>query len=86
MELAVATLGFDAVAIARPSLLAGDRGSLMQAARPAEKMALWAFGLFKPFIPANYRSVEASEVAHALVKALKSARAGQHVLLPSELH
>ena len=86
MESALVTLGFDAVVIARPSLLAGDRDSLKQAARPAEKLALWAFRLFKPFIPANYRTVEASEVAHALVNALKSTRAGQHVLLPSELH
>ena len=86
MESAVATLGFDTVVIARPSLLAGDRGSLMQAARPAEKMALWAVGLFKPLIPANYRPVEASQVAHALVNALKSARAGHRVLLSSELH
>lgn len=85
MESAVATLGFDAVVIARPSLLAGDRKSLLQATRPAEKIALWAFALFKPLIPANYRPVEASEVADALVNALKSTRAGLLVLLPSEL-
>ena len=85
MESAVATLGFDAVVIARPSLLAGDRGPLLQSTRPAEKIALWAFGLFKPFVPANYRPVDASEVAHALVNALKSARAGMQVLLPSQL-
>ena len=85
MEAAVATLGFDAVVIARLSLLAGDRGSLMQAARRAEKMALWAAGLFKPFIPANC-PVEASQVAHALVNALKSACAGQRIFLSSGLH
>ena len=85
MESAVATLGFDAVVIARPSLLAGDRKSLLQATRPAEKIALWAFALFKPLIPANYRPVEASEVADALVNALKSTRAGLLFLLPSEL-
>ena len=90
MEAAVVTLGFDAVVdtvvIARLSLLAGHRGSMMQAARRAEKMALWTVGLFKPRIPANYRPVELSQVAHALVNALKAACAGRRVLQSSELH
>lgn len=86
MEEAVNQLGFDALVIARPSLLAGDRASLLQAARPVETIALWVAGALKPFIPANYRPVEASEVAHALVNALRSAHAGRRVLLSSDLH
>ncbi|OYY54105.1 MAG: hypothetical protein B7X59_01505 [Polaromonas sp. 39-63-203] len=86
MEEAVSQLGFDAVVIARPSLLAGDRASLMQESRSAETIALWAAALLKPFIPANYRPVQASQVAHALVNALKSARTGQRLLLSSDLH
>ena len=57
MEDAISELGFQTVVIARPSLLAGNRDALKQPERVAEKLSLLAFKLFKPLIPANYRSV-----------------------------
>ena len=85
MEVAVSQLGFEAVVIARPSLLAGDRDVLKQPERVAEKLSLVAFKLFKPLIPANYRSIQASSVAHAMVSTLQTAGAGKHVLLSGEM-
>ena len=86
MELAVAGLGFDAVVVARPSLLAGNRDALKQPGRVAEKMSLFAINLFKPLVPANYQPVEADDVAKSLVEAVQAAHSGTRVLLSSELH
>jgi uncharacterized protein YbjT (DUF2867 family) len=85
MEDAVAALGFDAVVIARPSLLAGDRDALKQPGRAVEKMSLFAINLFKPLVPANYRPVEADDVAQSLVDAVQAANSGTRVMLSSEL-
>ncbi|MCY1168912.1 hypothetical protein D9M73_89240 [compost metagenome] len=86
MEAAVSSLGFATVVIARPSLLAGDRASLKQAQRLGEKLALSAFKWINPLLPANYRSVEAGQVAHALVNTLQSAATGCHILLSGEIN
>ena len=85
MEAAVSQLGFDTVVIARPSLLAGDRDALRQTERAAEKLSLMAFKLFKPLIPANYRSIQASSVARAMVNTLQAAGGGKHVLLSGDM-
>ena len=85
MEAQVCALGFDTVVIARPSLLTGDRASLHQPRRMAEEWALHAFKWLIPLIPANYRPVDAGQVACALVKALQTAAPGCHVLLSGEL-
>ena len=85
MESAVATIGFDALVIARPSLLAGNRDALKQPGRLVEKMSLLAVKLFKPLVPVNYRPVEADDVAEALVKAVQAAHSGTRVMLSSEL-
>ena len=85
MEAAVSALGFESVVIARPSLLAGDRDALKQGERPAEKLSLVAFKLLRPLIPANYRSIQASSVAGAMVSALQTAGKGQHVLLSGSM-
>ena len=85
MEDAVSALGFDTLVIARPSLLAGDRDALKQPERLTEKLSLVAFKLFKPLIPANYRSIEASSVAQAMIKTLQTAGAGKHVLLSGHM-
>lgn len=86
MEAAVGSLGFERVVFARPSLLAGDRASLGQTPRLGEQWALRAAHWLGPLIPANYRPVEASQVARALVDTLQSAGPGHHVLLSGELH
>ena len=85
MEAAVSQLGFEVVVIARPSLLAGDRDALKQPERAAEKLSLVAFKLLKPLIPANYRSIQASSVARAMVSTLQTAGSGKHVLLSGEM-
>ncbi len=85
MEAAISALGFDTLVIARPSLLAGDRDALKQPERVAEKLSLVAFKLFKPLIPNNYRSINASSVAQAMVGALQAAEAGKQVLLSGDM-
>ena len=81
MEAAIGQLGFETLIIARPSLLAGDRDALSQPKRLAEKLSLVAFKWLKPLIPANYRAIESSNVAKAMVYGLQTSGKGQHVLL-----
>ena len=85
MEAAVSQLGFETLAIARPSLLAGDRDALKQPERLAENLALQFFKWLKPLIPANYRAITASSVAQAMVDALQTASSGQHLLLSGDM-
>ena len=85
MEAAVSQLGFAKVVIARPSLLAGDRIALKQPERMAEKLSLVAFKWLKRLLPANYRAIQASSVALAMVNTLQTASAGQNVLLSGEM-
>ena len=85
MEAAVNQLGFETLVIARPSLLAGDRGALAQPKSVVEKLSLVAFNLFKPLIPANYRAIDAADVAQAMVSTLQAGGAGRHVLLSGRM-
>ena len=85
MEVMVSKLGFETLVIARPSLLAGDRGALKQPERMAEKLSLVAFKWLRPLIPANYRAITASNVAQAMVDTLETAGAGKHVLLSGDM-
>jgi uncharacterized protein YbjT (DUF2867 family) len=80
MEAAVATLGFECLVIARPSLLAGDRHTLGQAARPAEQLALALTRPLRGLIPAAWRPIEAATVARALRRALDAGAPGVQVL------
>lgn len=85
MEAAVCALGFETVVIARPSLLSGDRASLQQTERPGEQWGLRALKWLKPLIPANYRPVDADQVARALVDTLQTAGPGHHFLRSGEI-
>ena len=85
MEAALGALGFETLVIARPSLLAGDRASLGQPARFAEKWALRVLALIQPLVPAHYRPVQADAVAGALVNRLRTAGPGRHVVLSGDL-
>ncbi|MDB5930951.1 MAG: NAD-dependent epimerase/dehydratase [Polaromonas sp.] len=85
MEAAVGALGFETLVIARPSLLAGDRASLSQPARPAERWAQRVLAFFHPLVPAHYRPVQADAVAGALVNRLQTAGPGRHVVLSDNL-
>jgi uncharacterized protein YbjT (DUF2867 family) len=85
MEEAVSKLGYQSVIIARPSFLEGDREALLQHARPGEKIALAAMSLFKPLIPKNYQAVEASSVAAALLRHVRSGKSDTSILLSGQL-
>ncbi|MDP3604383.1 MAG: nucleoside-diphosphate sugar epimerase [Polaromonas sp.] len=85
MEEAVGRLGYDSVVLARPSLLSGDRSSLGQPQRAAEKLAATAMRLLRPLTPANYRAIEAADVAAALVNSVLASPPGQTVLLSGDM-
>lgn len=68
LEDAIAALPFEGIVIARPSLLLGDRSSLGQRPRPAEKLSMVVGKRIGWLLPANYRPIEASQVATALLK------------------
>lgn len=84
LEDALTPLGFDGIAIARPSFLAGNRESLGQPVRSGETLALNISRWLRPLIPANFRSVAAADVAAALLRAVPTAR-GRVVLLSGVL-
>jgi uncharacterized protein YbjT (DUF2867 family) len=83
-EEALAALGFDALVIARPSFLAGDREALGQPLRSGEKLALNVSRWLAPLVPANYGSVAAKSVAQGLLKTVP-ASTGRRILLSGEL-
>ena len=80
MEAELGTLGFVSLVIARPSLLAGDRASLGQAARPAERLTLALTAPFVPFIPKAWRPIQAATVARAMLRALSQTTTGVQVI------
>ena len=79
-EDALRTLGFDSLVIARPSMISGDRAALGQPGRSGEHFALPLMALFKPLIPANYRTVAARDVALSLIDAVAQGQPGCRVL------
>jgi uncharacterized protein YbjT (DUF2867 family) len=85
MENAVAQLGFKTLVLVRPAMLAGDRETLNQPVRSGERMGLMITRLFRPLIPANYQSVNAQDVAAALVHAVKTSKPGTTCLLSGAL-
>ena len=66
--------------IARPSMLEGNRAALGQPTRRAEEWASALGKLFGFLIPANFKPIESSAVASALLSAVPSAK-GLQVLL-----
>jgi uncharacterized protein YbjT (DUF2867 family) len=80
LEDALAALPFEGLVIARPSILAGDRGSLGQPERRGEKIALAISRLLGPLFPANYRSVAVADVARSLLTRVPAARGREIVL------
>lgn len=85
LERALEGLGCDALVIARPSLLAGDRAALAQPERPGERIGLAVSRLLGPLIPAALRPIEARAVAQALLQAVPQAPPGVHVLSSGEM-
>jgi uncharacterized protein YbjT (DUF2867 family) len=85
LEETLSTLGFEGLVIARPSMLAGDREKLGQPVRPGEGRFLRLSRLLGPLIPANYRSVAASDVARSLLTRVPVAR-GREIVLSGAMH
>jgi uncharacterized protein YbjT (DUF2867 family) len=85
MEQAVRALGIDTTVFARPSLLEGDRASLQQPPRPAERWLQAAMRALRPVTPANLRAIAARDVAVSLIEALRTRGPGAHVLLSGAL-
>lgn len=80
MQAAIATLGFESVTIAQPSLLVGDRAALGQPARAGE---VWATRLLVPIrsiVPRGVRPIQARDVAAAMLAATVEGKPGINVL------
>ncbi|WP_395701962.1 nucleoside-diphosphate sugar epimerase [Aquabacterium sp.] len=84
LEDDLARLGFDALVIARPSLLVGDRSALGQPARPGERIGFAVGQALGFLVPANYRPIDAAKVAAALLAQVPRA-SGRRVLLSGEM-
>jgi uncharacterized protein YbjT (DUF2867 family) len=84
LEDALAGLETDALLIARPSLLLGDRVALGQKPRLAEKLTAAVFRLLGRVMPIGLRPVEAQRVAYALTSQLPSVR-GRSVLRSEQI-
>lgn len=80
MEAAVAQLGYEAVVIAQPSLLLGDRGALGQPARRAEDLATRFLGPLRWIVPRGVRPISARSVAAAMFAEVLAASPGVHLL------
>jgi len=85
MEAGVATVGFDGVVIARPSLLLGEREALGQPARPGERLAAMITAPFGWLMPGSVRPIEAATVARALWRALQQDGPGVRVIESGQL-
>jgi uncharacterized protein YbjT (DUF2867 family) len=84
-EDALIALGFERLAIARPSLLDGEREPLGQAPRTAEA---WALRLARPLaglIPARWRPIAPQRIARALRLALEAPGAAVRILESGEM-
>lgn len=86
MERAVATLGFETVVFARPSLLLGDRDRLGQPQRAGERAGQLAMRWVGPLVPARWRAISAQDVALSLIEAVRARGPGVFVLPSEALH
>ncbi len=84
-EDALARLGFDSLVIARPSLLAGQRGALGQPTRSGERIGQVLMQALKPLMPTRYHAIEARDVAFALIESVKTDRPGTRILHSSDM-
>lgn len=66
LEEALGSLALDALVIARPSLLLGDRTALGQPTRTGERIGQFLSPILRFILPANFRPITAYEVARAL--------------------
>jgi uncharacterized protein YbjT (DUF2867 family) len=86
LEEALAVLGFEALVIARPSLLVGDRTALGQPERPGERQGERLARWLGPLVPRNVRPIAAARVARALLDEVPRAQARLRRLLSGEMN
>ena len=84
LEDALGALPFSRLAIARPSLLVGNRDALGQQNRTGEEIGYAVSQALGFLIPANYKPIQAAAVARALLAAVPS-DAGAKVMLSGEM-
>ncbi len=84
-EAAVAGLGYVSVAIARPSLLLGDREALGQPVRRMEALAMRLSRPMRLLVPRAVRPITAADVAAALVAATARGEPGVRILASGEM-
>ena len=84
-EAAAATLGYETLIVARPSLLLGDRAALGQPTRSGEAWAASFAGPMSGLLPRGVRPIRARDVAAAMVAAVRDARPGFRVLTSGEM-
>jgi uncharacterized protein YbjT (DUF2867 family) len=85
VEAAVASLGFDRLVIARPSLLAGDRKALGQRPRALEQALLALTRPVRALIPAAWRPIDARTLARAMVQAVRGDGPSVQILESAQL-
>ncbi|MEO8081010.1 MAG: NAD(P)H-binding protein [Caldimonas sp.] len=85
MQEAVATLGYESVVIAQPSLLLGDRAALGQPVRRGEVWAARLLGPAMRLVPRAVRPIATADVAAALVGAVRAGRPGVRLLPSAEM-
>lgn len=85
MEVSLARMGFKSLVIARPSLIDGNREALGQPGRAGEGLGLKLARGLGPLLPANYRAIKASDIAHALIRHVKAAVPGVVTLMSGEM-
>ena len=85
MQDAVAQLGYDSVALAQPSLLAGDRAALGQPVRAGEVWAMRLLGPVMGLVPGSVRPIAARDVAAALIEATLAPRPGTRLLRSAQM-
>lgn len=85
MEVSLARMGFKCLVIARPSLIDGNRAALGQPGRAGEGLGLKLARGLSPLLPANYKAIKASDIAHALIRHVKAGTPGVVTLMSGEM-
>jgi uncharacterized protein YbjT (DUF2867 family) len=85
MEDELKALGFETLAIYRPSLLLGER----QEKRPMEHLSIKAYRWFEPMYPRflqSWKPIEAKDVARSMVSEALAGKPGTRILENREMH
>jgi uncharacterized protein YbjT (DUF2867 family) len=85
MEAAIASLGYDSVSIAQPSLLLGDRAALGQPVRRIEALAMRLSAPIMSLVPRSVRPIRAADVAAALAAAVQAGTPGVRILSSAQM-